>query len=64
MTARGPSHLLLTVILFYVLFQTRTGVALLTLLINGSLAAPLLRKLGLADSPEKRKRIVQGLKDS
>ena len=44
----------------YALFQNRTGVALITLLVNGSLAAPLLRKLGLADSPEKRKRIVQG----
>lgn len=35
------------------------GIAFLTLVINGTTAGPLLRRLGLADSTEARKRIVQ-----
>lgn len=35
------------------------GIAFLTLLINGTTAGPLLRKLGLADSSDARKRIVE-----
>jgi NhaP-type Na+/H+ or K+/H+ antiporter len=41
------------------LFGMVGGVAFLTLVINGSLCGPLLTKLGLADSTESRKRIVQ-----
>jgi NhaP-type Na+/H+ or K+/H+ antiporter len=41
------------------LFGMVGGVAFLTLVINGSLSGPLLTKLGLADSTESRKRIVQ-----
>ncbi|KAL7554240.1 hypothetical protein ACHAWF_017833 [Thalassiosira exigua] len=35
------------------------GIALLTLIINGTASGPLLMKLGLADSSKSRKRIVQ-----
>lgn len=35
------------------------GIAFMTLLINGSLSGPLLTKLGLADSTESRKRILE-----
>jgi len=35
------------------------GVAFLTLVINGTLSGPLLIKLGLADSTDSRKRIVE-----
>ena len=41
------------------LFGHVGGVAFFTLLINGSLAGPLLIKLGLADSTPIRKRIVE-----
>jgi hypothetical protein len=41
------------------LFGMVGGVAFLTLVINGSLSGPLLTALGLADSTESRKRIVQ-----
>ena len=35
------------------------GVALFTLIINGALAGPLLKKLGLAESTSLRKRVVE-----
>jgi ankyrin repeat protein len=41
------------------LFAYVGGVAFLTLVINGTLAGPLLVKLGLADSTPMRKRIVE-----
>ena len=37
------------------------GIALLTLLVNGGLAGPLLRKLGLADSTADRERVAEGV---
>jgi NhaP-type Na+/H+ or K+/H+ antiporter len=40
------------------LFGMVGGIAFLTLLINGSLAGPLLVKLGLADASEARQKIV------
>jgi NhaP-type Na+/H+ or K+/H+ antiporter len=41
------------------LFGMVGGVSFLTLLINGSLAGPLLIKLGLAESTAIRKRVVE-----
>ncbi|VEU42689.1 unnamed protein product [Pseudo-nitzschia multistriata] len=38
------------------------GIAFLTLLINGSTAGPLLKKLGLADSTEERGKIIEAYK--
>jgi NhaP-type Na+/H+ or K+/H+ antiporter len=43
-------------------YQMVGGVAFLTLLINGTTAGPLLRKLGLADSTETRKKITEAYK--
>jgi hypothetical protein len=40
------------------LYQMVGGVAFLTLIVNGITAGPLLKKLGLADEPETRKKIV------
>eukprot|EP00957_Ditylum_brightwellii_P073292 5570953-Ditylum_brightwellii.AAC.1 len=40
------------------LFGLVGGIALLTLVINGTLCGPLLRKLGLADSTDAREKIV------
>ena len=50
-----PPRLVLTSILVGMV----GGVAFLTLVISGSLSGPLLTALGLADSTESRKRIVQ-----
>lgn len=41
------------------LFGMVGGVAFFTLVVNGSLSGPLLRKLGLAESTKTRQRIVQ-----
>jgi len=39
------------------------GMALLTILINGTLAGPLLRKLGLTDTPVVEERVVRHLQE-
>jgi len=44
------------------LYQMVGGIAFMTLLVNGSTAGPLLKKLGLADEPETRKKIVASYK--
>lgn len=44
------------------MYQMVGGVAFLTLLINGTTAGPILRKLGLADSTETRKKITEAYK--
>ena len=44
------------------LYQMVGGIAFMTLLINGITAGPLLKKLGLADEPEARKKIVASYK--
>lgn len=41
------------------LFGLTGGIAFLTLVINGTLAGPILRKLGLADVGEARKKVVE-----
>lgn len=46
------------------LFGLTGGVALMTLVINGTLAGPLLRKLGLADAGEVRDDIVLRYRES
>ena len=43
---------------------SRKGIALLTLVINGTTSGPILMKLGLAESTESRKRIVTCAKDA
>lgn len=45
------------------LFGITGGIALFTLLINGSLCGPILKKLGLADSTEMREKIVARYRD-
>jgi NhaP-type Na+/H+ or K+/H+ antiporter len=44
------------------LYQMVGGVAFLTLVINGTTAGPLLRKLGLANATETRKKMVEAYK--
>mmetsp|Transcript_11770 Transcript_11770/g.28173 ORF Transcript_11770/g.28173 Transcript_11770/m.28173 type:complete len:519 (-) Transcript_11770:112-1668(-) len=44
------------------LYQMVGGIAFMTLLVNGITAGPLLKKLGLADEPETRKKIVASYK--
>jgi NhaP-type Na+/H+ or K+/H+ antiporter len=41
------------------LYSMVGGIAFLTLVINGSTAGPLLKKLGLADSTEEREKIIE-----
>lgn len=41
------------------LFGLTGGIAFLTLVINGTLAGPILKKLGLADVGEARKKVVE-----
>jgi len=46
------------------LFGMVGGISLMTLVINGTSSGPLLKKLGLSDSTESRKRIVNLARDA